>query len=306
MTAVTGKDAGAWAPSHAERRRGFFMCGVLVGLFCVGMSGCGERDRTHVITGEAMGTTYRIKTVRKADAAMPAIHAMLDELDCDLSTWRSDSWVGRFNAAQAGIAMEMPGPVRELLALSKIYHAETEGRFDPTIGALIRVWGFGAWRSGWSGEPAEESVAAAREASGFHNLRIDGDRITKSHDGLMLDFSAIAKGHAVDLMGAILREAGCEDFIIEFGGDILAHGNRPGGSGWTVGGHSLAGPVTLHNQAMATSGSDFNFRNEHSHVIDPHLGRPVRVGRPVSVIADTCAEADALATAKMVSEGNAD
>lgn len=253
-----------------------------------------------VLTGEAMGTTYRIKTVEKADAAMPAIQAMLTGLGRDLSTWRSDSWVAEFNRAAAGTTMEMPDSVAEMIGLSRKFHGQTEGRFDPTIGTLIRIWGFGAWRSEWRGEPTEEEVAAAREACGFRHFRIEDDKITKLHDGVMLDFSAIAKGHAVDLMGAILRDAGHADFIIEFGGDILANGNRPGGSGWMVGGPALGDPVTLHNEAMATSGSEYNSRGERSHVIDPRVGRPVPVGAPVSAIAPTCAEADALATAGMV------
>ncbi len=267
-------------------------------------AGCGDGERIHLLSGEAMGTTYRIKTVTRADAAMPEIQSMLDDLSRELSTWRRDSWITKFNDAPAGATLEMPGSARHLLKWSLKYHEQTDGRFDPTIGALIRVWGFGAWRGEWAGEPTLKEVAAAREASGFQHLRIDGDRVTKLHDGLMLDFSAIAKGYAVDLIGGILHKAGHADFVIEFGGDILAHGNRPGGIGWTVGGPSLAEPVVLRNQAMATSGSDFKFRGEHSHVIDPHRARPVRVGRPVSVIATNCTEADALATAKMVKDGD--
>ena len=273
-------------------------------LVALAVVGCGGGERTHLLTGEAIGTTYRIKTVKKADDSMPGIHAMLAGLDRHLSTWRSDSWVAEFNQASAGTTMEMPDPVAMLMELSRKYYDQTAGRFDPTIGALIRVWGFGAWRSDWRGAPTDEEVAAAREACGFHNIRIEGGHITKLHDGLMLDFSAIAKGHAVDLMGEILLDAGHADFIIEFGGDILANGNRPGGSGWIVGGPALGEAVTLHNQAMATSGSEHNFRGERSHVIDPLGSRPVPVGAPVSTIAPTCAEADALATAMMVAGGS--
>jgi thiamine biosynthesis lipoprotein len=82
-------------------------------------------------------------------------------------------------------------------------------------------------------------LAAEREACGFRQLRIDGNRVTKLHGGLMLDFSGIAKGHAVDLMGAMLRAAGCRDFVIEFGGEVLANGHAPGKNGWTVDGASL-------------------------------------------------------------------
>jgi len=267
------------------------------------LAGCDGHERVHILTGEAMDTSYRIKTVGRVGDAKPAINELLARLDRDLSTWRDDSWVAAFNRAPAGTEMEMPESVAELMELSRRYHDQTGGRFDPTIGALIRIWGFGSWRGGWPGEPSDAELAMARAACGFGNLDIAGKRITKHNDGLMLDFSAIAKGYAVDRMGDILRAAGCRDFIIEFGGDILAAGNAPGKRGWTVAGPSLDEPVTIINMAIATSGSEHQHRNGLSHVIDPLSGRPLAVGPPVSATAATCAEADALATARLVESG---
>lgn len=264
------------------------------------MAGCTDKDRVFVMTGEAMGTTWRIKSTEHPDEQRRDIDSMLERLDQDLSTWRTDSWVSRFNRAKAGTTMEMPEDVTALMHLSMDYHQSTEGRFDPTIGALIRVWGFGAWRKDWLGEPDGESVQKARDSSGFRHIRIHGRHVTKLHDGLMLDFSAIAKGYAVDRMGDILRKGGHANYVIEFGGDLLAHGHAPGRNGWAVQGPEWAEPKTLINQAVATSGSEHQFRGERSHIIDPRSGSPAPVGRPASALAPTCAEADALATAKIV------
>lgn len=264
------------------------------------LGGCRDQDRIEILTGEAMGTSYRIKHVGRVGDIEPVITAMLARLDRDLSTWRDDSWVSAFNRAPAGASFEMPPAVAELMDLSKTYHDQSGGRFDPTIGALIRLWGFGAWRGEWRGDPTDEEVAAAREASGFSKLRIEAAQITKLHGGLMLDFSGIAKGYAVDRMGDILREAGCENFVVECGGDLLAIGNAPGKQGWTIAGPALEQAVSLHNQAMAGSGSEHQFRSGLSHVIDPRGGRPLAVGPPVFAAAPTCAEADALATARLV------
>jgi thiamine biosynthesis lipoprotein len=273
-------------------------------ITALALANCDRGERVGILTGEAMGTTYRIKAVGIAEDCKPAIHGMLAKLDRDLSTWREDSWVAAFNRAPAGTVMEMPDSVAELMELSRRYHMRTEGRFDPTIGALIRVWGFGAWRGEWKGGPTEEEIEAAREACGFRHVHIDGKRIAKLHSGLMLDFSAIAKGYAVDRMGGILRDIGCENHIIEFGGDILAAGNAPEKTGWTVAGPTLDEPVSLHNEAIATSGSEHQFRGGLSHVIDPLSGRPLSVGEPAAGMAKTCAEADALATANLVASGN--
>jgi thiamine biosynthesis lipoprotein len=271
--------------------------GLLVMAAMLGLSGCGGEDRLEILTGEAMGTTYRIKTVRKADLTKPAIENMLAKLDRDLSTWRKDSWVAEFNRAPSGAVMEMPESVAVLVDLSMKYHAQTDGRFDPTIGALIRIWGFGAWRSEWRGQPTDDDLATARANCGFQHIKIEGRHITKLNGGLMLDFSGIAKGYAVDRMGDLLRDAGCVDFIIEFGGDILASGNHPGRRGWMVGGPTFTQPITLINEAVAGSGSEHQFHDGLSHIIDPARGHPVPVGPPVSATATTCAEADALATA---------
>ena len=276
---------------------------VLTLFAALALGGCRDPDRIEIHTGEAMGTSYRIKTVGGVDFNRVGIGEMLAELDRDLSTWRDDSWAAEFNRAPAGTTMEMPESVVILLEMSKRYHAQTDGRFDPTVGALIRVWGFGAWRDGWSGEPTDDEVAAAREASGFDNIRVEGRRISKLHDRLMLDFSGIAKGYAVDRMGDLLRAAGCRDFIIDFGGDVLASGHAPGKQGWTVGGPALERPVMLHDEALATSGSEHQFRGSYAHIIDPRTGRPVAAGPPVSARASTCAKADALATAGVIEAG---
>lgn len=262
------------------------------------LAGCEPRHSLSVITGEAMGTTYRIKHIGDFDGR--ALQPLLEALDADLSTWRDDSWVARFNRAPAGEAMLMPESVRELITLSQVLHAQTGGRFDPSIGALLKVWGFGAWQREFESDPSDEEVAAAQQASGLHRLIVEGGRLTKTHDGLMLDFSAIAKGYAVDRMAEVLSAAGCEDFLIEFGGDLLARGHAPGKTGWTVDGPALDGPIHLLDEAIATSGSEHQFHAEKSHILDPLLGHPALAGAPVSARAPSCAEADALATARYV------
>jgi len=179
-------------------------------------------------------------------------------------------------------------------------HDETDGRFDPTVGALVRLWGFGAWRGEWKGGPTHEEVETARLATGFRLLKIEDDRVTKLDGGLMLDFSGIAKGYAVDRMADLLVEGGYLNFVVEFGGEVFARGTAPGRDGWTVGGPALDSPLLLKDEAVASSGSEHQHRGAWSHVIDPRTGRPSAVGPPVTIRAETCARADALATAALV------
>ncbi|MGB6220773.1 FAD:protein FMN transferase [Haloferula sp.] len=262
--------------------------------------GCREAGKTVVFTGEAMGTSYRIKCAGGKGFDTGAIDVLCDQLDEELSTWRDDSWVSRFNAAPAATRFVMPEHVEELLKLSKAITEETHGRFDPTAGALVKLWGFGAWKNEWTGEPSDGEVSAALEASGFGNLQIDGHQIMKSSSQLMLDFSGIAKGYAVDQMAGLLREDGYRDFVIEFGGEVFASGAAPGKDHWTISGPAQGSRLQLRNEAAASSGSEHQHRGMWSHVIDPRNGRPIRVGPPVTVRARTCARADALATATLV------
>lgn len=270
-------------------------------LFIMSCGGCRRAETVHVITGEAMGTSYRIKHVGELKKD-PGFDTMLARLDADLSTWREDSWVARFNRAAVGERMEMPESVADLVCLSQNIHRRTGGCFDPAIGSLIRLWGFGAWEREWKGEPTPRQIDGALQASGMRHLNIEGNMLSKTREGLMLDFSGIAKGYAVDLMSRRLHETGHRNFLIEFGGDLICQGKAPGKDGWTVDGPALKEPVLLQNQAMATSGSEHHFRNGVCHIIDPRNGRPLPTGPPSFAIAETCAEADAMATATHVAK----
>ncbi|BCX46107.1 thiamin biosynthesis lipoprotein ApbE [Haloferula helveola] len=270
------------------------------------LTACRDPERVRVLTGEAMGTTYRIKYVGDAEFDVSRIEVLCDGLDRDLSTWRDDSWVSRFNAAAAGSGHEMPDSVAELLELSSRLSEETEGRFDPTIGALVKLWGFGPnRREGWE-KPTQEEVDAALGACGFRNLVIEGARVAKRNGDLMLDFSAIAKGYTVDRMADLFRDSGYRNFVVEFGGEIYASGAAPGAEGWVVGGGSLESGIVLTDEAVATSGSEHQSRGFWSHIINPRTGWALPPGEPVTVRAESCARADALATAGFVAEAEAD
>ncbi|MCP5519130.1 MAG: FAD:protein FMN transferase [Verrucomicrobiales bacterium] len=265
-------------------------------------SGCAPRE--HVLTGEAMGTTYRIKVVARSrpEAAGGAIRALLEELDRCLSTWREDSWISAFNRDSGARPARVPELVWPLLVEALELADETGGCFDPTIGGLVELWGFGPHASGDFCPPSDDEIRRKLESCGYRKVTLrGGDRtIAKLHPELALDLSAVAKGFAADRIGEALERQGYTRFLVEFGGEIVARGAPPGRRAWRVRTPHSSVPVLLADAALATSGSEHQQHDGLSHLIDPRSGKPVRPGVPVTIQARTGTRADGLATAEAI------
>jgi thiamine biosynthesis lipoprotein len=182
------------------------------------------------------------------------------------------------------------------------------------VSPLVELWGFGPAGPALQA-PSPERLAAAKADVGFDKIEIrSSGALVKHQDSVTVDLSSIAKGYGVDAVAEVLREEGFVDFLVEIGGEVYAAGVRRDGRPWRVGINRpdpAAGPaevykiVSLRDQALATSGDYRSYVLEHgrrrSHVIDPRTGEPVTNGVvSVSVLAPSCMQADALATALMV------
>jgi thiamine biosynthesis lipoprotein len=197
-----------------------------------------------------------------------------------------------------------------VLAEARTVHELSGGALDIALLPLTMAWGFQGEAEAVPPSPA--AVAATLAYSGMQRLVFseDGARLRKRDARQGLDVSALAKGYAVDRLGDLLEAAGAGHFLVEFGGEILAVGERPGGGPWRVA-VEPAGPgqpsvaLALSNAAVATSG---DYRNHVTidgqrlgHVLDPGTGRPAEAGVvAATVIAGNTQRADALATAFLV------
>ena len=289
---------------------------VLLILAC-GLAGCGD-DQPPVITGEAMGTTYRVRIEgRGIDQRELAkkLAAELAAIEEQASTWRPESWLSQFNHDRSQQPQQPPEHIWHMLVLSDQLVRATGGAFDPTVGPLVRAWGYGPGQT--DQPPTAQHLDALLVATGWDKIEINFDQRTvrKVHPEVELDFSALGKGYAVDRMAVLLDEAGCEHYLIEFGGEVF--GRVPdSAAGWSVGIQQPGTPpgahgrsITLVNQAAATSGTYYQDRaaDESSHLIDPRTGRPVPpAAQSVTVVMSSCADADAWATALMVLGPEAD
>ena len=160
----------------------------------------------------------------------------------------------------------------------------------------------------------QTAFAAIREQVGYRQLDADCSKpaLRKNRDDVSVDLSAFAKGYAVDEAAEMLITAGQASFLVEVGGELRMQGTNAAGEPWAiaverpnVGERSVESVLHLTNTALATSGDYRNFYEfdgkRFSHTIDPRTARPVtHDGASVTVVAESAANADALATALLV------
>jgi FAD:protein FMN transferase len=288
---------------------------LLLASACLSLAtGCSRAPEAHTIQGYAMGSMWSVRfampdDTRGVEGLRGDIEEALDLVDRQMSTYRDDSDLSRFNQLEAGESMVVPEAFAQVLEASLQLAELSEGHFDPTIGPLVNLWGFGP--HGRRDEPpSDEEVEAAMARVGWYRLSFDpATRELIQPGDAYLDFSAIAKGYAADLVAERLRARGIHDFIVDLSGDMVISGKRPDGNPWRI---AVERPdpetrdiftiIELGDRAIATSGSYRNYfeygEQTFSHTIDPHTGRPIPQELvSVTVVHDNCMMADGLATA---------
>jgi thiamine biosynthesis lipoprotein len=281
------------------------------------LAGCSTPPTVHTLQGNTMGTGWMARLGDPLPAPLPVlrgeIEALLEAVNAEMSTWRDDSVITRFNRAEPGTAVDLPPGFAATLATALALARDTDGAYDPTVGPLVNLWGFGpdgARRT----PPTEDAIAQVRARVGWQGLPVQagGTRIVQP-GGLYLDLSSIAKGHGVDRVADHLRARGLRSAMFDIGGDLAVIGQRPDGAPWQIGIERPAEGVREvlsvvampADQALATSGSYRNFFRDggrrFAHLIDPRHAAPVTHRLvSVSVLHPRCTEADALATALAV------
>lgn len=263
-----------------------------------------------ILNGNTMGTTYAITYLDVEERDFQAsIDSLLAVFNQSLSTYIPDSELSRFNQGDT-LYFKLPYFL-PVLQSSKAVFEITGGAFDPTVGPLVNLWGFGP-----TGPQLKDSVNIGEllELVGFNKISFDSASVRKSKQGMYLDFSAIAKGYGVDVVADFLLGKGIKNLLVEIGGELVARGVNEKGELWKVGinkpeelgrAGDLYSIVALDNKGMATSG---NYRNYYeaggvkiSHTINPATGKPVNHSLlSATVLAADCMTADAYATAMMV------
>lgn len=282
----------------------------------------------HALQGDTMGTGWNVKFAAHPECDLQRVERLiaqaLETVDRQMSTWRADSDLSRFNKAAPGESVALPSPLFEVVQCALKIAQESGGAFDPTAGLLVNLWGFGPggrFREADHAAPAPQEIDKALAQCGWQRVQVDHmNQALRQPGGAYLDLSGIAKGYAVDLVAQTLHEAGYDKTLVEIGGELRGTGVKPNAQPWWVAletpcyapGLAMRMPaydvqtrVALHELSIATSGNyRRNFRHGDqlaAHTIDPRTGHPVdHALASVTVLHEQCMLADAYSTALTV------
>lgn len=277
---------------------------VLFFISCVG------GNQQYKAEGVAWNTQYHI-TYSASKPLNDSIQPILREVELSLSPFCPNSLISRINKGEDA---EVDSMLAEVFETSKQVNEWSNGMFDPTVSPVINLWGFGYKNYGKA--PTQSQIDSALYYVGIDSCFIINNRIKKKHPSTEFNFSAITKGYGCDMIGTMMQRNGCNDFMIEIGGDMLIAGKNPQGKPWRVMidapidnntsiTHSKAAVIEITDCGIATSGNYRKFRKNAEgekigHTINPKTGQPVATSTlSATVIAPNAMMADALATACM-------
>ena len=264
----------------------------------------------NVSEGEIFGTYFRIQYFDTSlEDYSESYDSIFQEINGSMSTYDKNSDISKVNKGDSTILIDTH--FKTVLEVSKKIFKETNQAFDPTIGVLVNAWDFGP--EGRVVGIDSLKIDSLLSYVGLNKVKFNADRILKPKH-TYIDFNAIAKGYALDVIAEFLIGKGKTNFLIDIGGEIRASGHKYIGDKpytWIVGvedpnfdgSKSHQKEIELRNKSMATSGVYRKFKvdddgKKYSHIIDTKTGYPSKTNiLSVSVIANTCMEADAYATA---------
>ena len=303
----TGKDACCKKnKTNKSKKHGQIIMrkyGLILILFL--LSSCFENESVEQIKGESMGTSYSINVLGDERIEQDTIDRRLVEINDTFSTWQDDSELSKLNRASVDEWIDVSSELYSMLKQSEEIYQQTGGYFDPGIGRLIDLWGFGA-SGGRTEAPKREEIEKAFENSSIRYLLMEDGRVKKTRN-IHINLSAIAKGYAVDEIARLIKMSGIKNFLVEIGGEVVALGSNRGDD-WVVGverpDNKAPIPIVLKDASIATSG---NYRNyfiwegkKYMHIFNPSTGLPANNDlSSVSVIHPQSAMSDAYATAMM-------
>lgn len=281
-------------------------------VFFLSFMGCQTTPKLQRIQGEALGTTYTIlyADTHQNEAVPDSIDTVFLRMNQSMSTYWPNSLISKINRAEE---IKTDTDFRNVFRAAKQVWKQTDGYFDPTVGALVNAYGFGPTN------PIEEinntAIDSLLALTGFSKVVLFEEGILKKeHNNIYLDFNAIAKGYAVDALAKMLKSLKYSHFLVEVGGELYASGINPQKQQpWRVAidhpkqeeMRNYVATLTLKNRGLASSGNYRKFRtdtqgNKYVHTINPKTGKTVKSNvLSSSVLAPTTMLADAYATALM-------
>jgi len=307
----------------------FFICLNAFLLFV--LQACSDQTEllSFNIQGNTMGTYYSVTLIPNDQSAwakknkteiahnVSSLQQQIDmrllALNASLSTYQSNSLISRFNQLTSPACITLDYYMLDVFSVSQQVYRASNQLFNPAVAALVELWGFGL--SPIKSMPSQEQVDLAKRHSDFAGLDLQTVNQQKQlckQDNITLNFSAVAKGYAVDVITALLGQAGFTHMLVDIGGELRAVGVNSQGKPWRVAiekpdetiMQSVYQVVSLSDHSVATSGNYRNFfeldGQRFAHTIDPRTGYPVKHELlSATVVHSKAVFADAWATALM-------
>ncbi|HDL10159.1 MAG TPA: FAD:protein FMN transferase [Candidatus Omnitrophica bacterium] len=263
-----------------------------------------------VINGDTMHTYYQVKICDKKipQNLKTGIEKILTAVENQFSSYALGNKIAEINK-NAGIRAVKVSPQLCFVIKKAVEIAQqSDSAFDPTIGPLIDLWNF---RNCKQFPPSSQDVRKVKQLVNWRELELENCKVFLKKKGMKLQLSGIAKGYGIDLVADFLKKSGIKNAMVEIGGDIYCFGKGPNGKNWRIGirdplhKERLIAEISVTDVGIATSG---NYENciwwrgkRYGHLIDPRTGYPVdNKLESVTIIAPTCIQADAWATAVFV------
>jgi len=284
-----------------------------ISLLCYGVF-----TKQLMITEQKMGTTITIKAyfrgIKFSYFIKKDIQKLLTQLTNSMSTYEPLSEISQFNHIQKLVPIQISPYFYDVLTMSKKIVRLSNGAWDPTIKPLVDIWGFSE-QSNILKPPSKYKIRKAKQQIGFTKIIfLKQNQIKKRNPTIQLDVSSIAKGYAVDKIAELLKKKGFFSAYIDIGGEIVVFGPNRKNEPWKIGINQpkkqaalndIYAVLSVQDKAIATSGDYrqyFHYNGQdYSHIIDPRTGFPTTNHVvSVTVVANSCAFADGLATAIMV------
>ena len=261
--------------------------------------------------GKVFGTYYNIRYEAENDL-QDSITAALEAFDNSLSLFNPQSTLSAINENRD---MSTDAFFEDMWREAEEVYTLSGGAFDITVAPLVKAFGFGRKSDQYS-VISSHTIDSLREFVGFDKVELIDHHVYKSNPRVQIDGGAVAKGQACDVIAEVLRAHECENYLVDIGGEVVAHGVNDKGEPWRIGitkpninnegaQEELQEIIPVTDICMATSGNYRNYyyagEERRSHTIDPRTGYPVQHSLlSATVIASSCMRADALATACMV------
>ena len=284
--------------------------GLLLIIGVMVLASCAKQPKKMVLQGLAQGSYYAITYFDEQNRNFQReIDSIFHAVDLSVNLWVDSSVISKINRNEDvtldKIFIDNFNIAQEAARLS-------DGYFDPTVSPIVAAWGF-SYKTGDSITP--QLVDSLKQLVDYKNIRIEDGKVVKANPNMKLDFNAIAQGYTSDLIASFLDGKGIKNYLVDTGGEIMARGEKPGGSPWIVGIEKPAENwdseqvvqvrIALRDKGLVTSGSTRKYverdGKRYSHCIDPKTGYPVEHNvLSATVLAENSVWADALASICMV------